>query len=118
LHIVDVVNAKPFEFQLHDFEEMPVEPLDQRDRLKVTVRHMSFFGFYHIGLLWLKYGAFDSSLVKIRTDADMGNGLTPRSFPTSPTRPPSRAHRARDSRTGREADLRNHRVRTFLDFFA
>ena len=49
LHVVDVVDAEPVELELDDFEEMPVKPLDQRDRLKVTVRHTS--------LVWPRYGA-------------------------------------------------------------
>jgi hypothetical protein len=59
------MDAEPVEFELDDFEEMPVKALDQRDHLKIAVRHMSLFGFCHIGLLWLMYGAFNSSLVKI-----------------------------------------------------
>src|SRR5438105_4210358 len=40
LHVVDVVDAEPVEFELDDFEEMPVKALDQRDHLKIAVRHM------------------------------------------------------------------------------
>src|SRR6266568_6415606 len=41
LHVVDVVDAKPFELQLHDFEKMAVKPLDQRNHLEIPVRHHS-----------------------------------------------------------------------------
>jgi hypothetical protein len=33
LHVVDVVNSKPVELELDDFEKMPMKPLDQRNRL-------------------------------------------------------------------------------------
>jgi hypothetical protein len=33
LHGVDVVDVKSFKLKLDDFEELPVEPLDQRDGL-------------------------------------------------------------------------------------
>src|SRR6266699_2645608 len=54
LHVVDVVDAEPVEFELDDFEEMSVKPLDQRDHLKIAARHIS--------LGWLRYDAqFNSS---------------------------------------------------------
>jgi hypothetical protein len=39
LHVVDVVDAEPVEFELDEFEQPPMKPLDQRDNLKVTIRH-------------------------------------------------------------------------------
>jgi hypothetical protein len=33
LHVVDVVDAEPVEFELNDFEKMSVKPLDQRNHL-------------------------------------------------------------------------------------
>jgi hypothetical protein len=36
LNVVDVVDAKPVELQLHDFEKLAVETLDERNRFKVS----------------------------------------------------------------------------------
>src|SRR6266566_7258365 len=58
LHVVDVVDAEPVELELDDFEEMPVKSLDQRNRLKITVRHVD------LGLAVLRYRAFNSSSLK------------------------------------------------------
>jgi hypothetical protein len=32
-------DAEPVEFELNDFEELPVKSFDQRDRLEVTIHH-------------------------------------------------------------------------------
>ena len=39
LDIVDVVDAEPFELQLHDLEKMPVKALDERNHLEISVVH-------------------------------------------------------------------------------
>jgi hypothetical protein len=39
LHVVDVSNAKPFQFQLEDFEELSMQALYNRNGFQVLIRH-------------------------------------------------------------------------------